>query len=156
MLFIILPLALGLASAPGSHHGAPAAAAAASGQCPADTEAGRRIANRFVGESRYAGARRETGVPATEASAVRLLGGAADAETCRRIMDSVRRYVQAKGGAIGRLQPVLYEAGGHYVAVLTQRPRHSPTAGGALYIDGRWTPLYVLNHEFEVTGSAAM
>jgi hypothetical protein len=156
MPFTILPLLLGLNTAAVVHPGIPAKALSATTQCPGDTEAGRRIATRFVTDSQYAAARHDAGVPALTPAAVRSLSTAADADACRRIMDGVRRFVQAKGGNLGRLLPVLYEAGGYYIAVLTQPPRHTPTPGGALYIDGRWTPLYVLNRDFEVTGSSAM
>jgi hypothetical protein len=152
----LFPLMLGLAHAPAPPSSGMIGTMPTSSYCPAETESGRRITLRYASSADYAAARMRDHLPTVDASAVRPLTDRADAETCRRLLRTLGKNLSEQGGSLARVRPVFYEAGGYYYAVLSQRPHHLPRRGGPLYIDARWTPLYVLNRDFEVVSSAAM
>lgn len=125
------------------------------GNCPAETEQGRRVVVRYATSDEYSPVRERSGIPAVSEDRIRLLVDDTDGTICQRITATIQR--RNRHGTAG-FRPVYYAAGDHYLVALSREKRNLPPApAGHVRVSlGGWAPLYVMDQDFTLVASAAM
>jgi hypothetical protein len=113
------------------------------------------IATHYAASPSSARSRQHEHIPTATLADVRLLTDSTDAETCRKVLAGVQRFISAQGGTLAPTTPEFYQVGDLYYAVLVLHEHHPIVPPGYVYIDGRWTPLLILNQNFEVVAAIA-
>jgi hypothetical protein len=117
--------------------------------CPPETASTLRIVRRYATAQRMAEMRRRTHSPRVASGSVRLLVDSADAGACHRLMSGLAKHMRAQGHDSTTSHPTFYAAGGMFYGV-ERMPPHPLEGTGRLYIDSRWTPLYVFDEKMRV------
>lgn len=133
--------------------GAPLNSRSAQTVCPAATQASDQIVADLVRSPERAATRQKLGLPAL--AVTRVLNDSQDAALCSRITQIVETRTSNRDWRT-RWNPSYYKVNNLYYIVLARKPNNEPAPAGKVYIDLRWTPVYVLDSNLNVIGGIAM
>jgi hypothetical protein len=121
---------------------------AAQGQCPAETEQGRRLVVEFA--TQYGSGSRPAGVPVVDASQIRLLTDAHDAGACQQLFYAWMGQRREPETAPTDQHWTYYQVGSQFYVVVTRvSPPVQQNPDGTLRVRLGWTPILVFAQNFQ-------
>jgi hypothetical protein len=122
-------------------------------QCTPETEASRRVVYDFATR---AGTTRPASVPVVTADRVRLLTNASDAGVCQQLYNVFWPLWQNPDEPKTDWQWAYYQVGDHYYVFLHKTtPPVTRNPDGTLNISLRWTPLLIIDRNYQVVARIA-
>lgn len=120
--------------------------------CPSETVASRRIVSHFSVSPTHATTRSRHRLP-SDSTQIRMLDDERDADACKRLTQFVHMRTNR---STSRWFPSFYRAGDFYYVVVERESRKEAAAPGMIRIDLGWTPMYVLDQDFNEVAALAM